>query len=292
MNKSRSSELLSQTASPLRRARRKIIEIALCRTLLGRWAGRIPLFRRYYTALVMARQDNAGLYSGVYSSFEDAMNDAPKERLTGWDHDAAASLWLDRIAPVSLSTYPIFFWLGQVYRAADTLVDLGGSIGLTYYGYRGYASLPERAHWTVVEVPAIAAQGLQVALREKASDLTFLDSLAKLTHCDILLAAGTLQYMNLSSPGILESLPCKPRHVLLNKVPVAPQDDCWTLQNYGPAVTPLRLFNERKLLDYYADHGYRLRDRWVVQDLSCPIPFHPERFIKEFAGFHFELFCS
>ena len=43
-----------------------------------------------------------------------------------------------------------------------------------------------------------------------------------------------------------------------------------------------------RFLRYFTDHGYRLRDRWSVQDLDCLIPFYPERFIKEFAGFVFE----
>jgi putative methyltransferase (TIGR04325 family) len=87
---------------------------------------------------------------------------------------------------------------------------------------------------------------------------------------------------------LLESLAAKPRYVLLNKLPVTPQPDAWTLQNYGPAVTPQRLFNEQVFLGYFSSHGYRLRDRWEVQDLDCLIPFHPERFIRHFSGFLFE----
>jgi len=48
------------------------------------------------------------------------------------------------------------------------------------------------------------------------------------------------------------------------------------------------LFNEQVFLGYFSSHGYRLRDRWEVQDLDCLIPFHPERFIRHFSGFLFE----
>jgi putative methyltransferase (TIGR04325 family) len=92
-----------------------------------------------------------------------------------------------------------------------------------------------------------------------------------------------------SIPGLLESLPNAPRYLLLNKLPITPGEDCWTLQNYGPAVTPQRLFNERAFLAYFERHGYVVRDRWQVADLDCPIPFHPRRFIRHFTGFLFEL---
>ena len=44
----------------------------------------------------------------------------------------------------------------------------------------------------------------------------------------------------------------------------------------------------RRVCDDFAAHGYRLRDRWAVEDLDLLIPFYPERFIKQFAGFVFE----
>jgi putative methyltransferase (TIGR04325 family) len=71
-------------------------------------------------------------------------------------------------------------------------------------------------------------------------------------------------------------------------LPITREADGWTLQNYGPAVTPNRLFNEEQFLGYFADHGYQVRDRWDVQELDILIPFHPERFIKHFTGFVFE----
>ena len=37
--------------------------------------------------------------------------------------------------PVKPSTYPIFFWLEKLLTEDSQLVDVGGSIGLTYYGY-------------------------------------------------------------------------------------------------------------------------------------------------------------
>jgi putative methyltransferase (TIGR04325 family) len=271
-----------------RRLGYKALEILLGRLPSGRWARAVPGLTGFYANRVMARRDHTGLYSGIYPTYEAAMAAIPPSRQAGWDHENSAKLWLDHIDPVRLSTYPIFFWLTQLFGENDALVDVGGSIGLTYYGYRRLGHLPPGATWTVVEVTKMAEQGAQIAQREGAATLKFVDQLAAAERCDVLLSAGALQFLPNSVPGLLESLRQRPRHILLNKLPITAGEECWTLQNYGPAVTPHRLFNEQSFLQYFTTHGYRLRDRWAVEDLDCLIPFHPERFIKQFAGFVFE----
>jgi putative methyltransferase (TIGR04325 family) len=289
MNQLTASEPLFRRASPGRRMWRKFLEILLARMPTGRWLGRVPFFQAFYARQVLARRDHTGLHSGIYSSYAEALTAIPPSRLSGWDHEETSTLWVDQIDPVRPSTYPIFFWIKQICSEGSALVDLGGSIGLTYYGYRRFAKLPEGTTWTVVEVSKIALQGAKIAVREHAANLNFVERIAQVNCCDILLAAGALQYMETSVPGLIESLPNKPRHVLLNKLPVTPLEDCWTLHNYGPAITPQRLFNDRVLLGYFEARGYRLRDRWDVQDLDCLIPFYPQRFIRNFSGFYFEL---
>lgn len=281
--------MLYRQASPLRRALRRAISIVLDRLPTGRWLRRVPLLPTLVRGRVMARTDHTGLHWGIYPSFEAALADIPASRLAGWDHEDTSKLWLGQIDPVRPSTYPIFFWLSKILTAGASVVDVGGSIGLTYYAYRRYSALPDGASWTVVEVPSIARQGAAVARREKVDNLKFVDDLRAAPSPDVLLSAGALQFVKESIPGLLEALPRKPRWVLLNKLPVADYADCWTLQNFGPAITPQRLFNETRLIEYFAGHGYRMRDRWAVQDLDCLIPFHPENFIREFAGFVFEL---
>ena len=271
-----------------RRLGYKALEILLGRLPTGRWARTVPGLSGFYASRVMARRDHTGLYSGIYPTYEAAMAAIPTSRQAGWDHETSAKLWLDQIDPVRPSTYPIFFWLTQLYGENDALVDVGGSIGLTYYGYRRLGRLPAGATWTVVEVTKMAEQGTEIAARERATGLKFVDQIAAAGPCDVLLSAGALQFVPTAIPGLLESMTHKPRYILLNKLPITPGPDCWTLQNYGPAVTPHRLFNEQSFLQYFAAHGYRLRDRWAVEDLDCLIPFHPERFIKQFAGFVLE----
>jgi putative methyltransferase (TIGR04325 family) len=271
------------------RVMRKTAEVVLARLPIGGAFAALPFFRKAYTARLLARRDHTGLHSGIYGSYQEALAHIPEARLAGWDHEAAAQLWVDKIDPVRLSTYPVFFWLQRLLQGDASVLDVGGSIGSTYYGYRRYASLRGIAAWTVVEVPKICRQGEVIARREGATELRFLSDRSQAPPCDLLLAAGALQYMQDAVPGLIEALPTKPRYLLLNKLPLTQQKGCWTLQNYGPAVTPQQLFNEGEFLAYFHRQGYRPRDRWVVDDLDCLIPFHPEHFIKHFSGFLFEL---
>jgi len=283
------SQALFLPVSPARRLLRRVLEIVLARTPAGRWLGAIPFLPRLYARLVFARRDHPRIFTGLYPTYAAAAADIPPSRLAGWDQDDVSTLWVNQIDPVMLSTYPVFFWLSRLMREQSVIVDFGGSIGLTYYGYRRYAGLPPGAAWVVVEMPKLCEQGRRIAEREGVSNLKFIDRLDDAPRCEILLSAGALQFVEHSIPGLLESLPAKPRYLLLNKLPVTPHEDCWTLENFGPAVSPQRLFNEREFLDYFAGHGYRLRDRWLVENLDCLIPFHPRHFIKHFSGFLFEL---
>jgi putative methyltransferase (TIGR04325 family) len=267
---------------------RKLAEIILARLPTGRWLGKLPFFPEFIRERVMARRDHTGLHFGVYKSYAEAYAQIPPSRLAGWDHSESSELWIDQIDPVRPSTYPVFFWLSKLYGENARLLDLGGSIGLTYYGYRRYSKMPANATWTVIEVPKIAEQGRKIAARERATGLSFGSDLAQVGACDLLLSAGALQFMEQSVPGLLERLTEKPRYVLLNKLPMTSGPGFWTLQNYGPAVTPNQIYNENEFIAYFTSAGYKLRDRWAVQDLDCLIPFYPERFVKEFTGYLFE----
>ncbi|MEJ0005630.1 MAG: hypothetical protein WDM77_04410 [Steroidobacteraceae bacterium] len=89
---------------------RAINAIVLGRLPMGRWLRRIPLLQRWFNGLVMARTDRAGhLFSGLYSSYQEALEAVPPSRATGWDLEESAKLWRDEIAPVRPSSYPVFF---------------------------------------------------------------------------------------------------------------------------------------------------------------------------------------
>ena len=87
-----------------------------------------------------------------------------------------------------------------------------------------YASLPQAATWTVVELALMVAQGRRIAQREGARNLFFTSDITAPDSCDILMAAGSLQYMARSVPSLLELRSALPRWLLLNKLPLGLAD--------------------------------------------------------------------
>jgi putative methyltransferase (TIGR04325 family) len=263
---------------------KQIALFTLARTKAGRLLGYVPFARLAYKSFILSRSKYPALFYGVYDSFEHAWAAIPKSRLRGWDHPEAASIWVNHVAPVRPSTYPVFFWVSRLLRENSTLLDYGGSIGLTYYGYRQRASFPTGAQWVVVELPELAAQGRRTAVQQNAANLRFETDLRCVSGADVFLAAGALQFMRESVPGLLDRLADAPPHIILNKVPLTSGPGYWTLHNFGPAVTPYRVYNEREFIDYFQQSGYKVRDRWVNNDMGCDIPFHPERAVPAFTG--------
>lgn len=266
-----------------------LVRFALAKTTLGRLARRVPGLSGWYSRRALARRDHPGLFVGVYSGYPEALKAIPAQRSAGWDHEAVAGIWVDEIAPMQPSSYAVFLWIDRLLGPGQTLVDFGGSIGLGYFAYQRFRKLPDGSRWVVAEVPAIAEQGRRVAEREHAAALSFVTRLEDAPRADLLLSAGALQYMEESVPGLLERLGSKPRHLIFNKLPLTEAEGYWTLQNFGPAVSPYRVYNEREFLGYFEAHGYRLRDRWQVAELDCQIPFHPEHSLDRFTGLYLAL---
>ena len=270
----------------------RLVKETLANTRMAGWLGRIPFVEAAYGRYALFRTNHTGLFYGVYGSYEEALAAIPPSRLAGWDNEASASIWVDNIHQlnpyfIQLSSYAVLFWLLRIIREGTSLIDFGGSIGLTYYRYLRFASLPANARWTVVELPKIVAEGRRVAAREAAINLEFETAIEAVPECDILLSAGALQLMERSVPGLLEMRAAKPPHIILNKISLTPGEAYWTLQNYGPAISPYRVYNEAEFIGYFENAGYELVDRWAVPELDCYVPFHPERCVPAFAGFYF-----
>ena len=265
-----------------------MVKLAMGRTPIGGVLRHVPLVEKAYARRTLHRTDNVVLYAGVYESYAAAERDIPEWRKRGWDNQEAAGRYIFQIDYMLPTTYATFFWLSKLLQPQSTLLDYGGNIGLSYYGYVKRRELPAGVRWVIVEVPQLVAVGTKMAQRQKAGQLEFATELASAPQCDILFSAGALQYMEHSVPGLLEKMAALPKHILLNKVPLHRERSYWTLQNFGTAVSAYRVYQEAEFLGYFEKAGYVLRDRWAVPELSCEIPFHPREFVAEFTGLYFE----
>ncbi|MET0795518.1 MAG: methyltransferase, TIGR04325 family [Polyangiaceae bacterium] len=227
-----------------------------------------------------------GSYRGIFQSFAEARASAPNDKL-GFDHAEHAHLYDFRIGKAFPSDYPVLFWLARLLPELNSVFDWGGHIGVSYYTYAKYLELPERLRWRVGDVPQIIKAGAELARSRGAGALSFTTELADADGFDFLLANGSLQYVETPFSDSLRAMSQRPRHVLINKLPVYSGPAFVTLENTVHSYNAYGIGNRAAFIDSIVSQGYELVDEWESPDVSCHIPLHRERSIRAYPGFYF-----
>lgn len=264
------------------------------------WLKKIPYARRlnrYFRKLAYERQfsgDCYGGFRGVYETFDQAILSAPKTKSVGYNDRSLAQEYrenAERDHHIRFFDYPVLFWLNQILQAGDSnrkLVDLGGNVGVLFYAFAKYIQYPPGLQWIVWDVPEIVNAGRELAEERKASHLVFTANVEEAHGADIFLASGSIQYIkDWSSP--ISSLPAKPKHLIINHIPVYDGSPFVTLQNGGKVFYPQHVFNRARFIGVMSGLGYELIDVWEDRGGVCRIPFYPERSLHNFNGFYFKL---
>ena len=225
-------------------------------------------------------------FHGIYADFASAERAIPADRLVGYDNEPSALRLAGERFRIYPSDYPVMFWLQKLLPASQLLFDLGGHVGISYYGYRNYLDYPAALRWLVYDLPAITAMGQAIAKQEATPALSFTNSLEALPGADILLAAGSLQFI--ADPfALLSPVRPLPRHVLLNKTPLHDGPAAVTLHNLGSALCAYHIFNRADFISGFEALGYRLADEWLSPDLQCEIRLFPKQSIRAYTGCYF-----
>jgi len=242
------------------------------------------LFHRYWR---YARTDTA--CRGVYGSREAALEAISATGRSDYDAcNEARSLEEDlhQTHQHEYEDYPVLFWLKGLLRPDLRVVDLGGSVGGTFYAFDRALVFPSDLSWTVAELPAAVRQGRAVAEARSEPRLAFVTDPQEAERPDVLLTMGTLQYLPTVLADIVCLYPSPPRDVIVHKVPVTEGGSFWTIQNLGAAQVPYFVYDRNELVRSMRDSGYELTDGCSTLR-SIRIPFHPERDVHHYAGFHF-----
>ncbi|WP_177142729.1 methyltransferase, TIGR04325 family [Variovorax sp. YR216] len=233
-----------------------------------------------------------GFYYGVFESFRDARAWLPPSK--EFDHAPIAEEFVEvRTKRVFAYDYPVLLWLLRALQAgATSVLDIGGSVGVHYYAYRRYIQLPEGLTWRVVEVPTMVAIGRNLAMTSAATALSFtedLDQAVMASTSDIWISAGALQYVEDARPArLLKLCVARPKHILLNKLPLHSGDDFVTTQNIGSgSFAPVRVFNRGRFIEEIEECGYTLWDKWDVPERALYLPGFPGRSFQSFSGLYF-----
>jgi putative methyltransferase (TIGR04325 family) len=225
-------------------------------------------------------------FRGVYTSFAEAEASLPNGERVGYDHDEMGSMYRLRLDRACESDYGPLFWLRGIVDSGTHFFDFGGHVGVSYYGWQQYLRYPPGMRWTVYEVPAIVRAGRELAAHRPSEGLQFTSDLADGRDCNVFLAAGSLQYVDLSLGEILEKVGTRPPHMVLSKLPLYDGETFVTVQSTGRAFHPYRIFNRGEFLAAVKALGYRVVDEWQNREQHCEIPFTRGRDIEAYSGFY------
>ena len=228
-----------------------------------------------------------GCLSGAYPTFAAAAAAAPRTMAVGYDVAAAGAMYRERMNRVLLKDYPALLWLSRVMPKAHRLFDIGGHVGVMYYSYRPYLNFREDLEWTVCDVPAVVREGEAMARDRGESNLYFTTQLDDIAGSDVVLATGSLQYIERTIGELLGSLSTRPQHVLINEMPTHPDRQIITLQNIGVSICPYRIARHGAILSAMTEVGYELVDSWEDPVRRTGIPFVTEADEIAYSGFYF-----
>ena len=232
-------------------------------------------------------------YFGVYGSFDEARADAPESMPNGYDLDIAARLYRQQLEQIRVIDFPAMHWLTRVLpEQGGRVFDLGGHIGLAYYGFQRYLRFDAELAWDVHDVPAVMAAGREWArTHDVVRRLSFRDSPDAVDGADVLFTSGALQYLPYRLDELLGRLAEPPGHIIVNMLPLHPHHGFHTLQNIGFSICPYRIDSRARFLEALARLGYEVLDEWSSREYSIEIPIEPECGVDRFHGFCLRRTC-
>lgn len=254
------------------------------KTLVRGIVARIPGVRFWIAKWIFFKPPiNMQRFWGVFSSQAEAKSYIPSGVVQGFDNPTLSENFDENVRDEDKRLVQI---LSGLMPEVKTLFDLGGSIGFSFYQYRSRAPYPPALRWTICEVPFVNELGRRIALKRGETQLFFTDNQQDGENTDVYLTCGALQYFEGSFADILGKLKEKPRHVLINRIPLTERGTFFTLQHSVYSVIPYRVDNMNDFVSGIEALGYKLVEQWKV-DRFCDIILRPDHFVRHYYGFHF-----
>lgn len=233
-----------------------------------------------------ARGAYAGDFRGVFDTYAECAAAVPRTLPTGYDNDAMAGMYRDRLDRVYPGDYPVLVWLAKAFASGATRVfDLGGHVGVGYYAYRRYLDFPADLDWSVQDVPAVMASGRILAQeRDPWHQLDFVEDPAAAADADVFFTSGCIQYLEDTLAQRIGALARRPRWLIVNLLPLHDDLAYWTVQSTGKAFCPYRIQKRSRFFGDLEALGYETQDVWENAEKRCTIAFEPEHSLDVYYG--------
>lgn len=254
------------------------------KTLIRDTIARIPGVRFWIAKWIfLGPNHNRYRFWGVFSSQVEAKAHIPRRIAQGFD-DPTLSENFDET--MRAEDEPVVRILSGLMPEVKALFDLGGCIGFCFYRYRPRLAYPPALRWTVCDVPFVNDLGRKIALKRGETQLFFTDHQEDANNSDVYLTCGALQFFESPFADILAKLKDKPKHVLINRIPLTEDTTFFTLQHTDYSVVPYRVGNVDQFVSGIETLGYKLVEQWKL-DRFCDIILRPDRYVPHYYGFYF-----
>jgi len=254
------------------------------KTLIRDTIARIPGVRFWIARWLFFKPPiNMQRFWGVFSTQAEAKAHIPRGVVQNFDNPTLSEKFDENVRDEDEHLVQI---LSGIIPEVKTVFDLGGSIGFSFYQYRSRVPYPPDLRWTICEFPFVNELGRRIALKRGESQLFFTDRQEDGNNTDVYLTCGALQYFDCPFADILAKLKDKPRHVLVNRIPLSEHSTFFTLQHSVYSVIPYRVGNVNDFISGVEALGYKLVDQWKW-DRFCDIILRPDRFVRNYYGFYF-----
>jgi putative methyltransferase (TIGR04325 family) len=254
------------------------------RKLVLNLVARIPVVREQVAKKIfLGPNHNTHRLMGIFSSYAEAMAHIPNEFEEGPEESKA---FLNFCPDIQESDLPVVRILSGLMPGIKTVFDLGGNVGLCFYQFRSRIPYPPALRWTIHDLPLVNEAGRKVALERGETQLAFTDNRKDANGTDVYLTTGTLQYLDKPLAYLLGELKKKPRHLLVNRVPMTEHQSFYTLQHSGHRILPYYYANHAGFISSIEALGYKLVETWKL-GRGSEIILHPEQDVKNYYGLYF-----
>ena len=263
-------------------------KIDAAKTLLRPFIPR-ALLRARAERLFFSEQSWHAKHLGAFASFEEANAYIGQRRLPAAGYTLDHEKWLEERHEVACHDYPPLFWISKLIdeHGLKSLVDFGGSAGVSYYAFRNYLTLPADFTWNVCELPEAVEVGTRVARSRGESQLQFFSDPARIADSPLFYASGVLHYLQDSISALLHRNGAQPDHLVINKLPVSWTESLVTVEGGGNSFYPCRV---QKYDDFIAEldsMGYGLIDEWPCPQHRMEVSLRPDLDSSQYRGFVF-----
>jgi putative methyltransferase (TIGR04325 family) len=245
---------------------------------------------RVYQRGFFGAREWRNLALGVFSSFDEAAAYCRSHHaVPHYELYVDHRQWLQRQMALRAHDYPVLYWLMRLVSSAPSVVDVGGSVGVSYYAFSRFLPNADQYRWQVLELADVVKTGREIAEQHACRSLSFTERWEDLTAADVLLCAGAAQFLPVDLSDHLQSLSERerPRNVIVNRVPIHATRSYVTLHNTGASITPCKVYARDQFVGAFAALGLSLIDEWICPENELVIPYHPELTVPTFRGFCF-----